>query len=284
MPTTQKINIYDDIRKLGIIAGGGDVPSHLIDICKNKNIIPYIIGFKGQTAPNIIDENDNGIWLNIGSAGKIISFFKSNDVKALVLIGHMKRPSLSEIKPDIKAMKILSKISFKSFGDNSLLTALKEELEAEGFKIYGFNSFCDDWIVKEGNLGKITPIDSDKKTIDAGIKISQAIGELDIGQSIIMQDGIVIGVEAVEGTDELIRRCKPLIKKGRGGILIKTCKPNQDRDLDLPTMGIKTVENARNAGLVGIVIEAKNAIIVEPDEVIEYADKCGIFILGVRLS
>ena len=282
MSATQEIN--NKINKLGIIAGGGDVPAHLINVCKSKNITPFIVGFKGQTEEWVINGNDYGIWSNIGSASKIISHFKSNEVKDLVMIGHMNRPALSEIKPDIKAVKMLSRIGIKSFGDNSLLEALKEELENEGFKIRGFHEFCDDWLVKEGVLGSVKPQPCDSKSIDEGIKISQAMGTLDIGQSIIIQDGIVIGVEAVEGTDELIKRCKPLIKKGRGGILVKTCKPNQDRAFDLPTIGSVTINNAKGSGLVGVVIEAENAIMVNPKKVLDCANKSNIFVLGVRLS
>ncbi len=283
MSASQKIN--NNIKKLGIIAGGGDVPAYLISSCKKNNIEPFIVGIKDQTKDSIMEDSNNKcLWANIGSAGKIISFFKDNNVTDLVLIGSIRRPALSEIKPDIKAVKILSKIGIRAFGDNSILSALKDELEIEGFKIHGFQNFCHEWLAREGVLGKTLPHDNDKKSIDAGVKISQSIGQLDIGQSIIIQDGIVIGVEAVEGTDMLIKRCKPLMKKGRGGILVKTCKPNQDKSFDLPTIGVNTVKNAKDAGLVGIVIEAKNAIIVNPDEVCNYADKYRIFILGISLS
>ncbi len=279
MSTTQKI----DFTKLGIIAGKGSLPAYLTSICKDKNIEPFIVGFEGQTNPGLMDKH-NHFWANIGSAGKIIQFFKNNKVKDLVLIGGIKRPAFHEIKPDLKAVQILSKIGFKAIGDNDLLSALKSELENEGFTIHAMHEFCDKLLIPEGAIGKYSPKEEDKHTIDLGLKISQEIGALDIGQSVIVQNGMVIGVEAVEGTDELIKRCANLQQKGRGGILVKSCKPQQDKALDMPTIGIETIINAHKAGLCGIVAQANNVMIVDIKNVAKYADKYKIFVIGVPLK
>ncbi len=279
MPATQKINID----KLGIIAGGGELPSQLISACKQKNIKPFIVGFEGQTNPDIM-ENHRHIWAALGSVGKIIDFFKSNQVKDLVLIGRVKRPSFTEIKPDLRAVKILSKIGFRALGDNDLLKALKSELEFEGFTLHAIHDFCDDLLVKEGEVGSYAPSAKHKIDIELGLRISQKIGAMDIGQSVIVQNGMVIGVEAVEGTDELINRCAPLLQEGGGGILVKTRKPQQDKELDMPTIGVKTIINAHKSGLCGIVLQANNVIIVDFKNVAKYADEYKMFVTGIPIS
>jgi len=282
MPATQEIN-NSDISRLGIIAGGGSLPAYLLSICAEKNITPFVVGFEGQTDPDLVTNCDH-LWSNLGSAGKIIDYFKSNDVRDLVMIGHIKRPGLTELKPDLKAVQILSKIGMKALGDNALLTTLKQELEKEGFTLHGIQKFCDKLLAQEGVIGKIKPHKKFESSIKKGIEASQEIGALDIGQSVVVQDGIVIGVEAVEGTDNLIKRCKTLFKKGNGGVLVKTCKPNQDKDIDLPTIGIDTVRNAHESGFAGIVIQAGHVIIIDPKGVAKYADKRKLFILGVSLN
>lgn len=278
MPTTKKINI----KKLGIIAGGGGLPAYLLSICEDRGIEPYIIGFDGHTDAEIMTGNYK--WVNFGAVGKIISFFKSNDVTDLVLIGGVKRPSFAEIKPDFKAVKILSRIGMRALGDSDLLSALKAELESEGFTLHAIQDFCDRLLVEEGALGRYKPKSDDAVDIELGLKISREIGGLDIGQSVIVQNGMVIGVEAVEGTDALIERCASLQQNGRGGILVKTRKPQQDKALDMPTIGVQTIEKAHNAGLSGLVLHADNVIIIDVKTVVKYADKYKLFVVGVSID
>lgn len=278
MPTSQKI----DIKKLGIIAGGGSLPRQLSDSCTSQGIEPIIVGFHGHTESKTL-ENHTHIQVSLGCAGKVIGFFHDHDVTDLVMIGHIKRPSFTELKPDFKAIQILSRIGFKALGDNSLLSALKRELENEGFTLHGIQKFCQDLLIGSGVLGRYSPNAKQAHDIDYGIQVSQEIGALDIGQSVIIQDGVVIGVEAAEGTDELIKRCKHIQKKGNGGILVKTCKPQQDKDLDMPTIGIQTIKNAHESGLSGIAVHANNVIIIDPDAVTEYANKHKLFIIGVNI-
>ena len=279
MPTKQEVNI----NKLGIIAGGGALPAYLTSICKQRNIDPFIVGFEGQTSTDIMDGNTH-LWASLGSVGKVIDFFKSNNVKDLVLIGGVKRPSFKEIKPDLRAVKILSKIGFRAMGDNDLLSALKKELEIEGFTLHAMHDFCDDLLVKEGVIGSYAPKPEHEIDIELGLKVSQEIGAMDIGQSVIVQNGMTIGVEAVEGTDALINRCAPLLQNGGGGILVKTCKPQQDKALDMPTIGVNTIINAHKAGLCGIVLQADNVIIVDAKNLAKYADEYKIFVIGVSVK
>lgn len=270
------------ISKLGIIAGGGTLPLKLIHSCEMQDIDIFIVGFEGQTNSNIFGGHKY-LMTRIGAAGQIIKTLKAHEITDLVLVGSIRRPSLSELKPDLKTLEFFTRLSLRSMGDDGLLKALRIELEKEGFKIHGVQTFASDLLIGEGALGKFKPKKQDMTDIERGIELSQEIGRLDIGQSVIIQEGIVLGVEAVEGTDSLIRRCKPLKREGRGGILVKTCKPQQDRDLDLPTIGPTTIIQAANAGLVGIVFHANHTILLEAQQIIDLANKHKIFVYGYNI-
>ena len=279
MPASQKI----EIEKLGIIAGGGILPFELVKQCKSTQIEPYAACFKGFTDKKLAEQCDH-IWTRLGAVGKIIKYFKANNITDLVLIGNIQRPAWSDLYPDLKGAQILSRIGKATMGDSKLLDILKKELESEGFEIHPIQKFCKELLIPEGILGNTKPKELDQVNIELGIKISQQIGMLDIGQSVVVQNGIVLGIEAAEGTDVLIKRCATLQKKGRGAILVKTCKPQQDKALDLPTIGVETIENLAKSGYCGAVLHAKNVLLTDPKAIAEYADRYKIFIKAVAID
>lgn len=271
------------IRKLGILAGGGILPIQLAQECKSQGIELFIVGFDGQTSEEL-RKNYQHLWTGLGAAGSIIRTLKQEGIKDLVMAGSIRRPWLSELKPDLKGLEILTRIGVSSFGDNSLLTLLKKELEKEGFTLHGVQKFASGMLAKEGALSRRQPNEQEKSSINKGLEASQVLGGLDIGQSVIVQDGVILGVEAAEGTDALIQRCAALQKRSGGAILVKTCKPQQDRDLDLPTIGPDTLRQAGEAGLSGIVVQTGAALVLDPQTVAEIADTYNMFVLGVTLD
>ncbi|MCB1681610.1 MAG: UDP-2,3-diacylglucosamine diphosphatase LpxI [Rhodospirillales bacterium] len=276
MSATKEITV----KKLGILAGGGILPLELAQECTSKGIEIFIVGFEGQTSPELKPLYKH-FWTGLGAAGSIIRALKEQNISDLVLAGSIRRPWLSELRPDLKGLEILTRIGMGAFGDNSLLTLLKKELEKEGFTIHGVQKFAENMLAKEGVFSRRKPDKSEWQTIKKGLEVSQIIGSLDIGQSVVVQEGLVLGVEAVEGTDKLISRCAELQKKRKGAILVKTCKPQQDRDLDLPTIGPDTVRKAGEAGFSGIAVQAGAALVLDPQTVAEYADKYNMFVIGV---
>lgn len=272
----------DQIQRLGIIAGGGKLPFRLVERCLELGVAPIVIGFNGQTDRELYDlcAQFPQLKTHLGAAGEIISFLKTNNVHDLVLIGSVKRPSLSELKPDLKGMKILSKIGIRALGDNQLLELLEAELSSEGFALRGIHDFCSELLAPQGVIGNIKPSSSALSDINIGIEASHALGALDIGQAVIVQQGVVIAVEGVEGTDALIQRSKSLIKKGEKAVLVKSRKPQQSKNLDLPTIGINTILNAVDAGLGGIAIQAQNVLVYDLKKVVETSDNNHIFIYG----
>lgn len=268
------------ISKLGILAGGGEIPRSVIAECQDKGIEVFVIAFEGQTEPETV-EGQLHIWTRLGAAGKILGTLEKHGVQDLVMIGRIQRPSFSEIRPDIKGAKILAKLGISSLGDDQLLRSLRKVLESEGFHIHGAHVFAESLLGANGQQGKTKPRKGDWNDIRRGAEILSHMGAMDVGQSIIVQQGVVLGVEAAEGTDALIQRCADYKRKGRGGVLVKMAKPGQDHDMDLPTIGPQTIENAASSGLVGIVYQAGATLLLNKEELARLADQHHIFICGI---
>ncbi|MCQ2914217.1 MAG: UDP-2,3-diacylglucosamine diphosphatase LpxI [Alphaproteobacteria bacterium] len=271
------------MKKLGIVAGGGKLPKQLIDKCKKEGR-PYVLAALKKNASKDIAKGEECLWIRFGEAGKCLEYFKSQGVEEVVLIGFVKRPSLFDLRPDAYSLKFLKEIGFSAFGDNNLLTKVINYIEKDGMKIIGVHEVLDNLTVPAGVLGKITPDEQAKKDIEYGSKIALGIGNLDIGQSVIVQQGIVLGVEGVEGTDNLIKRCKKLSRPGLGGILVKIKKPNQEKRADLPTIGCRTLVNLKKSGFRGVAIQANYTLIVDKEALIKKADDLGLFIEAIDLE
>jgi DUF1009 family protein len=264
--------------KLGIIAGGGDLPLRLIEAARSAGRDFYVLAIKNQA-----DLALNGVphdWVRLGAAGTALELLRAAEVRDVVFAGRIKRPSLGALMPDARTARFLAKLPGKALGDDGLLRAVVAEFEAEGFRVVGADEVLGGLLMAKGILGRHAPDQAAWADIRHGIKIARAIGALDIGQAAVVQQGIVLGVEGVEGTDALIERCAGLRREGAGGVLVKAKKPGQERRIDLPTIGTETVSRAAAAGLRGIAVEADHALILDRDAVIAEADRLGLFLVG----
>lgn len=270
---------------LGILAGGGELPARLVEACKAQGRPYFIIGFEGAVDDALLAGEPHAK-VRLGAIGESLHYLHEAGAKELVMAGRLKRPSLATLRPDGTGAKLLARLG-KSFfsGDNSLLTAVIDYLEEEGFAVIGADDVLSDLLAPQGLLGRIAPSKEAQKDIEVGVRIGHAVGELDIGQSVIIQQGYVLGVEAAEGTDELIKRCG-LLKRNvpHGGVLVKVKKPSQERRVDLPTIGKKTVESIAEAGFAGIAVEAGGALILDQKGVALKADALGVFVLGFSMN
>ncbi|MGD9638931.1 MAG: lipid-A-disaccharide synthase [Alphaproteobacteria bacterium] len=268
----------DKKAKLGIIAGGGEIPVLLAKACLETGRDFFVLALKEQADLSDFDAFPYEA-VSLGEAEKGFKYLKEAEVQDVVFIGKIKRPSLAELKPDKRAAQFLARVGFKMLGDDNLLSAVIKEFELEGFGVVGVHDIMSELLAPKGCLTKTKPDDYALNDITQGIRICKTIGALDVGQSVIVQEGMVLGVEAIEGTDELIKRAGKLRRKdAQGGVLVKLKKPQQENRIDLPTIGIKTVENAAKAGLRGIAIEAFATLIVGQEKVIKKADDLGVFI------
>ena len=264
-------------RTVGLVAGRGRLPEQIIHLCNAQNRPLVILAIEGQTPEALVSKVPHR-WVKFGEIEKALSFLKEHHVQDLVFVGGLTRPSLKSLSLDKTAAKWLAKIGLKAFGDDGLLSGVLDLFKKEGFSVVGCHELLKDLHVVEGILGCHEPTSQDREDITRGQKVLKKMGSLDIGQGVIIEHGVVLAVEAAEGTDAMILRVKDLKKNPKGGVLVKLPKSDQSRSVDLPTIGPQTIKNAQAAGLSGIAIEAQGTLVVEREQVIALADKAGIFL------
>ena len=268
-------------RKLAVLAGRGVLPAAVIKAATGSGREVFVLGFEGATDPELIAGYDHA-WVQLGAVGHTIKLLHEKSVEDVVLIGALERPSFGELKLDFRGMQLLAKLGLKaSKGDDHLLSTIVREFEDEGFRVVGADEIIRPMLAPEGPITKTRPSEPALVDIEIGFKAAMRIGELDIGQAVVVQEGRVLGVEAVEGTDALLARVGALKTRGQGGVLVKVKKPGQDRRADLPTVGDRTVVGAIDAGLEGIAVHAGHCLMVNRTAMIDLADQAGLFITGL---
>ena len=270
---------------LGIIAGSGELPRMLVRACVEMGRPYFLLAVQDAADEETIEAAGTAhATIRLGAIGKAIELLRAHGVSELVMAGKVTRPKLSAIRPDMKGAKLLARIGSQLLsGDNELLSSIVGFLEDEGFRVSGADDIVRDLLAPEGMIGSIYPDKRAQADIEIGARIARAVGALDIGQAVVVQNGQILGIEAVEGTDALIARCAPLKTDPNGGVLVKVKKPQQEKRVDLPTIGIATVEQIAASGFAGIAIEAGASLIVGRREVARRADALGIFIVGFSI-
>lgn len=267
--------------KLGILAGGGDLPRQLVDKCLSEDRSFHVILFENQANPDDYRDVPHSV-VRLGAVGKSLSILHDQGVKTLVMAGKVKRPSLAGMRPDSVAMKFFLKTGAKSFGDDGLLKAVVSFLEEEhGFSVVGADSLLSSEAAELGPLGQFKADETACQDIARGRDVLRALGPADVGQAVVVQQELVLGVEAIEGTDALLERCGTLKRPGDGGVLVKLRKPGQETRVDLPTIGPDTVRNAAAAGLRGIAFDAGGMVVLDRAQVIAEADRLKLFVEAV---
>lgn len=265
--------------KVGILAGGGQLPIQVAKACQDKNIPYFIIGLKGFVDEGWLSGHPHKV-IPIGFVGKIFKNLKKNKIERIVLAGHVRRPSWKEMIPDFRGAMLIKKLRKQPRGDNALLTVVAQEIQNEGFVVIGTQDIYDEVLTPQGTHTVAKPSSQQWDDIRYGATVARELGKMDIGQSVIVQDALILGVEAIEGTSSLIERCDTYKRDTHAPILIKAKKPQQDNRLDLPTIGIETVEAIVKAGFAGIAIEAGQTLFLDRDHAIDIANQHGIFITG----
>lgn len=268
-----------NLRRLGILAGSGPLPRRLVETCKAEGRSFFVLAFDGETEPATVSGTDHA-WVRVGAVGKAIELLKQAGCGELVLAGPVRRRSPMAFRPDWRGLQFFARVGRRAWGDDGLLSAVIQELEAEGFRVIGAEDILPTLLAPAGPFGREAPDADAMADIARGIEILATLGSLDIAQAVIVQQGVVLGIEAVEGTDRLMERCRDLHREGRGGVLVKMPKPGQENRVDLPTIGSRTVERAHRAGLTGIAVAAGATIVLDRETVGELADRLGLFVYG----
>ena len=275
------------MQKLGLIAGGGSLPVEIAEHCQRSGRPLFVIRLKGFAGAGL--EPYAGAEVGLAELGKCFKALKRAGCHAICLAGNVARPDFSALMPDLRGLAALpGAIAAARRGDDALLRFLVGEFEKEGFAVEGAHEVMDDLGLGEGLLGRIAPSDDASSDIAHAMDIARAIGRLDVGQAVAVCRGLVLAVEAAEGTDAMLARVAELPEALRGrpdapkGVLAKAPKPIQETRVDLPTIGPATVRAVARAGLAGIVGEAGRLLVLDRDEVVALADELGVFILGVE--
>ncbi|MBS0236503.1 MAG: UDP-2,3-diacylglucosamine diphosphatase LpxI [Proteobacteria bacterium] len=271
----------EEIGRVGIIAGAGALPRHVYDACLKQGLDVFVIGLDEHVSYDLFEDVDYES-LAVHNVSKILGKLHNAGVTHVVLAGRVERANLSRLLLDIKGVVLLAKIMKNGLNDNALLSTVVSFLEQEGFIIVPPEAIAKDIVVQKGVLTRKQPDKAAMSDIKTGLKTLRNIAALDVGQALVIQSGLVLGVEAAEGTDELVRRCGLIQQKDEHGpILIKIAKPHQDRRVDLPCIGAVTIAEMKKYGLVGIAVEAGSSLMLDGNETIKVADENEIFIVGI---
>jgi UDP-2,3-diacylglucosamine hydrolase len=266
---------------LGILAGSGRLPGQIAAAARAAGREVFLVGLEGFAEPAVLAPWPHEV-IRILAAGRIIAALRAHGCRDLVLIGPVRRPSFFGLRPDAEGARFLARIGRAAFaGDDGLLAAVVKVFGEEGFRVLGAHEILGEALGPAGLLSRSVPDALAMADIRRCVAVLNAMGKADVGQGCVVQQGIVLAVEAAEGTDAMLTRCGALACPGPGGVLVKLVKPGQDRRTDLPTIGPDTIHAAIAAGLRGVAFEAGGTIVADRDAAIAAADAAGLFLLGL---
>lgn len=271
--------------KLGLIAGGGALPVSVAARCEAEGRPVFLVRLAGFADPHLA--RYPGIDAGLAEIGKVLSALKKAGCTAVCFAGTVRRPDFKTLKPDLKGATLLPGIiAAATKGDDALLRKILSVFEAEGYAIQGADDILGGETLPRGALGRVQPTPEHLIDLKKALYVAKKTGELDIGQGAVVCDGLVLAVEAQEGTDAMLARVAGLPADLRGsmsarkGVLGKAPKPIQDLRVDMPVIGARTVEMAAAAGLAGVGGVAGKLILVDRAGLIETADRLGLFVWG----
>ena len=277
----------DRAAPVGLIAGGGALPFAVADSLAARGISSVLFALRGACDAQKV-ERFRHHWISVGQLGRATKLFRAEGCRDLVFIGTLTRPALSEIRLDWGTLRAVKQIwaAFRG-GDDHLLSGIGRILEQDGFRMVGIRDVAPDLLMPAGCLTRAAPDAQAEADIARGRDVLRALSPFDIGQAVVVIDGHVVGVEDIEGTDGLLARIAHLRAQGRirtptgRGVLVKAPKSGQDLRFDLPTVGSRTIDGARNAGLAGIAVASGATQIADPQGLIAAADAAGLFVIGL---
>ena len=273
---------------LAIICGGGSLPFAVADAVRKRGRRVVLFAIHGWADAKRLEAYPHHR-AALGQFGAFCRLARREGCRDVVFIGSMVRPAIRQIRPDFKTLRLLPRI-FGIFrgGDDHLLKGVAAIFEEHGFRLLGAHAVAPEILMPEGTLGRERPSDRDHADIAKGLALLNASSPFDVGQAVVVADARVLAIEAAEGTDCMLARIADLRQSGRiavasgRGVLVKAAKRDQDRRLDLPSIGPQTIEGAARAGLAGIAVVAGSTIVAEPERIGATADRARLFVLGVR--
>lgn len=267
---------------IGIIAGNGNLPILIAKEAQDKNAPVYVCAIQGEASPKLESMCSGFSWVKIGQLGKLVDFFKKNNVTQAVMAGKITKINLfkGNVQPDLEMVKVISKI--KDWKDDSLLLAITNYLDSKGIKILDSTLLVRSLLPEEGVLSKQKPNEHDEAEIIFGWKMAKEIARLDIGQTVVTKNKSVVAVESIEGTDRAILRGGELAS---GAVnVFKVAKPNQDMRFDVPTVGLETLDVMIRSKVRMLVFEANKTILLDREEFLKKANQHKMIVVARKVS
>ena len=247
------------------------------DSARNQGFGVIAVAHMEDTDPSLADRVDKIIWIKLGQLGKLISSFKKNGVKKALMAGTITKSKMfGKVRPDLKALALMSKIAV--FHDDGILRALADELAKEGIEIVSSTEYLPELLAPKGCLTRKKPGRKEEADIKFGWKVAKELGRLDVGQCVVVRDKTILALEAIDGTNETIKRGGEIA--GKNAVIIKVSKPGQDLRFDVPSVGLETVEIMSRVNASVLAVEAGKTLIFDRRDMIEYADSKKIAIVS----
>lgn len=266
----------DQPSKIGVIAGNGRFPLLFANEAKSLGHEVFAICHENETEKDLENLVDAFSWIKVGQLGTLINFFKANNVQYVVLAGGISRVKhFGDVKLDARGSALILKL--RSTKDDVIMRGIAAELEKEGMPVIPCTIFMKHALCPLGPLTKALPTQDEEEDIKVGISAIEAMSSQDIGQMVVVREGVVVAVEAVEGTSAALERGAKL----KGKVVVKFAKPTQDMRFDVPTIGTNTIKLATELGIKVLALEAGRSIILDKDECLQMANKSGLSILGL---
>jgi DUF1009 family protein len=265
---------------IGLIAGGGRFPLVFAESARRAGHRVIAVAHRNETDPALAERVDGITWVKLGQIGHLLEALRAGGATQSVMLGAItKRRFFADAMLDATGLKVLARVAIRS--DDNLLRAMARFLEEEGIPITDPTPFLADRLAPEGVLGRHAPTDEELADARYGLELARGIGRLDLGQTVVVKEGVALAVEALEGTDACIQRGGQLAKSG-GFVVVKAVKPAQDRRFDLPAIGPDTVDSIREAKGRVLAVEAGATLVMDLAEVVARADRAKIVVLGIR--
>ncbi len=265
--------------RIGLIAGSGQFPLLFAQAARAKGWQIYAAAYKEEAHPDLGRYVELLEWFYVGQINRLIQYFHRHQVTQAVMMGAINKPRMfTNVRPDMKALAMIARM--RHTNDDVLLREFAGLLEKEGIQIKPSTMLLPELLAAEGLWTRRKPSKAETRDIGIGWQIAKEIGRLDIGQCIVIRNGSILAVEAIDGTDATIERGGRL---GRGrAVVVKVCKPHQDLRFDIPAVGLQTIETMHAAGVTTLAIEAGKAVVFDRDAMVARADECRIAITALK--
>ncbi len=262
---------------MGLIAGNGPLPSLFARQARDLGISLVAVGHRGETRQELEGLVDRMSWVHVGQLGALLQALREGGVDRVVMLGGIdKKRALKELRLDDRAMKLLQALATR--GDDTLLGALARELEAEGVQVLGSQDVLASWLAPAGPMTRRPLSHQEESDVRLGMTVLGHLGPLDVGQTVVIREGVILAVEAIEGTDQTISRGGEL--GGPGGVVVKGSKPQQDMRFDVPVVGLATLRAMDRVEARVLALEAGRTLLLDREEMLEMAEGRGISLVG----